>query len=385
MQRVEESEHAYYTDISLVASEKEWHAFQSLSEESEKLDYLHKFWRRRDSDILTQINERIVEHYRRVWYARTFFSKKISPWDQRGEVYIRYGEPDYRSRSNQREFVTSPEVEAVRNRMAADIWGPAATYYTFTGPVFPIRSQRKPFGGNITNQSLNTGVFGTDAGEDDVNLALNPGEEAETLGFQFEIPDLVASSPFDLSVGPRTEQRFLNYSPVTSDREYETVPWETWTYTQLQGGMEFTFTDEVGNGHFDFAPLPPLPESDNRIASVARMMEYAPGVIYQQSISVVPDYYRPSVGKDALHFFLRCRGFSRKGRQNHCRSVLRNTPSRSHSGERRPGLSHTHKGHPGPIGRKPRKYLPRTRDTLLSKKPGIPQNPGRIYPRCDTH
>ena len=67
--------------------------------------------------------------------------------------------------------------------------------------------------------------------------------------------------------------------------------------------MEFTFTDEVGNGHFDFAPLPPLPESDNRIASVARMMEYAPGVIYQQSISVVPDYYRPSVGKDALHFF----------------------------------------------------------------------------------
>ena len=236
LQRVDKTERAHYTDISLVASEKEWHAYQSLSEEPEKLDYLQKFWRRRDSDLLTQINERIVEHYRRVWYARTFFSKKISPWDQRGEVYIRYGEPDYRSRSNQREFVTSPEVEAVRNRMAADIWGPAATYYTFTGPVFPIRSQRKPFEGNITNQSLNTGVFGTDAGEDDAVLALNPGEEAETLGFQFEIPDLVASSPFDLSVAPRTEQRFLNYSPVTSDREFETVPWETWTYTQLQGG-----------------------------------------------------------------------------------------------------------------------------------------------------
>lgn len=303
LQRVDKTERAYYTDISLVASEKEWHAYQSLSEESEKLDYLQKFWRRRDSDILTQINERIVEHYRRVWYARTFFSKKISPYDQRGEVYIRYGEPDYRSRSNQREFVTSPEVEAVRNRMTADIWGPAATYHTFTGPVFPIRSQRKPFEGNITNQSLNTGVFGTDAGEDDAILALNPGEEAETLGFQFEIPDLVASSPFDLSVAPRAEQHFLNYSPVTSDREFETVPWETWTYTQLQGGVEFTFTDEVGNGHFDFAPMPPLPQSDNRIASVARLMEYAPGVIYQQSIGAVPDYYRPSVGKDALHFF----------------------------------------------------------------------------------
>ncbi len=303
LQRVDESERAYYTDISLVASEKEGREFQHLSEASEKLAYLQKFWLRRDWDILTPINERIVEHYRRVWYARTFFSKKISPWDRRGEVYIRYGEPDYRSRSSQRAYVLTPEVEAVRNRMAADIWGPAATYYTFTGPVFPIRSQRTPFEGNITNESLDSGVFGTDAGEDDATLALNPGEEAENLGFQFEVPDLIASSPFDGSVGPRTEQRFLNYGPVISDREYETVPWETWTYTQLQGGVEFTFTDEVGNGHFDFAPLPPLPQSDNRIASVARLMEYAPGVIYQQSVAAVPDYYRPVAGKDALHFF----------------------------------------------------------------------------------
>lgn len=301
LQRVGESERTYYTDISQVASEKEWRAFQGLSDAAEKRAYLRRFWQRRDPDILTPVNERVVEHYRRVWYARAFFSKKISPWDRRGEVYIRYGKPDYRSSSRQRALVLTPEVEAVRNRMVADIWGPAATYYTFTGPVFPIRNQRAPFEGNITPE--NQGVFGTDAGEDDANLALNPGEEAEDLGFQFQVPDLVASSPFDGSVGPRTEQRFLNYGPVTSDREYETVPWETWTFTQLQGGVEFTFTDEVGNGHFDFAPLPSLPQSDNRIASVARLMEYAPGVIYQRAISVVPDYYRPGAGKDALPFF----------------------------------------------------------------------------------
>ena len=303
LQRVGESERAYYTDISLVASEREWRDYQALADAAEKRAYVQRFWQRRDPDILTPVNERVVEHRRRVWYARAFFSKKISPWDRRGEVYIRYGEPDYRSRSSQRAYVTTPEVEAVRNRMAADIWGPAATYYTFTGPVFPIRSQRAPFEGNITNESLTTGALGTDAGEDDINLALNPGEEAVDLGFQFQVPDLVASSPFDGAVNPRTEQRFLNYGPVTSDSEYETVPWETWTYTQLQGGVEVTFTDEVGNGHFDFAPLPPLPQSDNRIASVARMMEYAPGVIYQQAVAVVPDYYRPGAGKDALHFF----------------------------------------------------------------------------------
>ena len=187
------------------------------------------------------------------------------------------------------------------------------------------------------------------------------------MGFQFQVPDLVASSPFDGGVNPRTEQRFLNYGPVTSDSEYETVPWETWTYTQLRGGVEFTFTDEVGNGHFDFAPLPPLPQSDNRIASVARMMEYAPGVIYQQAIAVVPDYPSPGRGQRRAAFFLRHRGFSRRKGQDPRRSVLRHPPGRSDHRQGGFGLSHPHPRHAGFGGRDPRKHLPRRKRPCPTK------------------
>ena len=61
----------------------------------------------------------------------------------------------------------SPEVEAVRTRMAVDLYGPAATYLTFTGPVFPIRSspRRPDMEFDIETESLDA-----------------PGELEETVG-----------------------------------------------------------------------------------------------------------------------------------------------------------------------------------------------------------
>ena len=145
LQHLDEAKGALYTDISLVASKKELQAYDALSDEGERQAYLGRFWKRRDPDILTGINERIIEHYRRVWHARTFFSKHVQPWDRRGEVYIRYGEPDHRARSVERHVQISPEVEAVRTRMAVDMYGPEATYLTFVGPVFPVKVHRDPY------------------------------------------------------------------------------------------------------------------------------------------------------------------------------------------------------------------------------------------------
>ena len=35
-----------------------------------------------------------------------------------------------------------------------------------------------------------------------------------------------------------------------------TVPWETWVYTDVAGGgIEITFTDEIGSGTYDYAPM----------------------------------------------------------------------------------------------------------------------------------
>jgi GWxTD domain-containing protein len=142
LQNSEGSERQHYTDISYIGSDKELAEYQALVG-PERQAYREQFWARRDPDILTKINERVIEHYRRVWYARTFFSSNVYPWDKRGQVYIRYGEPDFRSRSTDLNFVQSPEVETVRMRMAVDIYGPEAAFLTFTGPVFPVRTNRQ--------------------------------------------------------------------------------------------------------------------------------------------------------------------------------------------------------------------------------------------------
>lgn len=302
LQRIPDEERGLYTDISLVASEKEMHAFRSIEDPAARDIFLNSFWLRRDSDILTSINERIIEHYRRVWYARTYFSRRADPWDRRGEVYIRYGEPDFRSRSSNRQLIVSPAVETVRTRMAVDMYGSEASYLTFTGPVFPIRKARDPTGGD---QAVPRATLLPDDSEQDVSLDLDASESSP--GESQSYPDLdlglEATGPYDFAGNPNLKLNFADYGPVTLTDESETVPWETWTYTQLFRGVEFTFTDEIGTGHFDFAPIPPVPSGDNKIANSARMMQYAPGVLYQRASAESPDYYRPGPMSEPLNFF----------------------------------------------------------------------------------
>lgn len=300
LQMIPAKERAYFVDISMVASEKEVHVFDTIDDSDARIAFLDRFWLRRDSDILTSINERIIEHYRRVWHARTFFSRQVEPWDRRGEVYVRYGEPDFRSRSGDRQLIVSPAVEAVRTRMAVDMYGAEATYLTFTGPVFPIKRARNAFD---PKRSKFTEL--TDGMEQDAALDLNPSE----VDFEeaSDWPDLDlglgATGPYDFSGKPNLRLAFENYGPVTLDNEFDTVPWETWTYTQLFRGVEFTFTDEVGSGDFDFAPIPPIPTGDNKITNSARMMQHAPGVLYQRASAESPDYYRPGPVGEPLSFF----------------------------------------------------------------------------------
>ncbi len=275
---IKSSERAHYTDIAYVASDTELQEYHAATPGPEQQAYREQFWARRDPDILTKLNERVIEHYRRTWYARTYFSSNVYPWDERGAVYIRYGEPDYRSRSNDRNFVQTAEVERVRTQMAVDIYGPEAATYTFTGPVFPIRT------------SL------------DISFDLVEGNPFERNPLE---RDGTIESVLDEQGKLNTRLKFGRFSPVTIDSEIDTVPWETWTYIQLNGGIEITFTDEMGNGRYDFAPLPDAtgiadPEA---IAYLARMTEHMPAVIYQQAVSTSPDFYRPGLPGDILNFY----------------------------------------------------------------------------------
>lgn len=86
---------ALYRDLSIVASSKEADAFLEAPEQ-ERAELWRTYWAARDPDPTTRINERLVEHYRRVIYSRLHFSTGKEPWDRRGEIYVRFGHPDDR-------------------------------------------------------------------------------------------------------------------------------------------------------------------------------------------------------------------------------------------------------------------------------------------------
>ncbi|MBM3262941.1 MAG: tetratricopeptide repeat protein [candidate division Zixibacteria bacterium] len=92
-----EKEKALYDDILFVAPDEDVRRYTELSKDRQA-EYRRQFWKQRDADPTTVANERLIEHYRRVLFGRTNFGEKKFPWDRRGELYIRYGEPDDRQR-----------------------------------------------------------------------------------------------------------------------------------------------------------------------------------------------------------------------------------------------------------------------------------------------
>jgi GWxTD domain-containing protein len=69
--------------------------FLGLSSDSLRSEWLRRYWRLRDPTPTTERNERQEEHQRRVAVARERYSAKKEPyWDDRGRIYILFGQPD---------------------------------------------------------------------------------------------------------------------------------------------------------------------------------------------------------------------------------------------------------------------------------------------------
>lgn len=242
----EPAERMLYEDIRHLASADEYEAFAQAPDRDA---YLTRFWGDRDPDLTTAANERRLEHYRRVWFARRHFSKSLQPWDTRGEVYVRFGDPDHRSRSDWKDFQQSVDVHRVKEALAIQIHGAAevATWGDIL-VAFPVRSIRGP-------QDLD--------------------------GF---------TAPA--------------YRPVlANEMDTSTVPWESWVYVNngVGGGMEVTFTDEMLNGNFDFAP-PPV-DVDIDIRKLAAFNRLSPRNVSMRTAARYPDYYQPPANEDPLEFY----------------------------------------------------------------------------------
>jgi GWxTD domain-containing protein len=93
---VEPRERELYFDLSLVLTSEEIAQAKRLGAGGLRAYWDH-YWSVRDPDPKTLVNERLLEHFVRVAYARIEFGRADWPWDARGDFYVRYGEPDARS------------------------------------------------------------------------------------------------------------------------------------------------------------------------------------------------------------------------------------------------------------------------------------------------
>ena len=256
---VPHSERALYEDVTLLLSAKERETFR-MADRDEKRAFLGLFWREQDPTPTTPVNERKLEHYRRVNYAIQNFSEGRTPWDARGDVYIRFGHPDHRSWSDHLVFETNAKVIRVKNRLM-DLAGNALH------EIAPSTS------------SLQAESFGA-------GTALRVTPEVRGLPI-FPLPHQGALFRDGAS---------LNYK------------WETWIYAHIGEGFEVTFLDALGNFDFQF-PHPPI-DSPNRL-----LWQYlAPEAVVARIVNRTPSVYRYPYPGDPMPLHLSVADFKGDGR-----------------------------------------------------------------------
>jgi GWxTD domain-containing protein len=82
-------------DVAYIITDDEKKAWKKLQTDEEREQFIEGFWRRRDPDPDTEVNEYLEEHYERVAYANQHFASGIPGWKtDRGRIYIMYGPPN---------------------------------------------------------------------------------------------------------------------------------------------------------------------------------------------------------------------------------------------------------------------------------------------------
>lgn len=334
------AEAALYRDISLLASIPELESYNRVTSAIEREAFLRRFWIRHDLSRVSGGFLRQAEHYRRVWHVRTHFSKAIYPWDRRGEVYIRYGEPDYRSTSDRLNADMPAKAQRIKERMAVDLYGPDAVGEFFTGPVYPVRSNRAfstkapdPQDLGLTSEEiqliflledaqdaerteLSERVQAADAGEgDQVNRIVDQEQTLAALG-DVNIGDL-SFSPSRVRQERFVEQAMGLFMPVTNREDASIVPWESWVYTMVAEGLEVTFTDEYFQGNFEFAPVPThvpneLKERYVAVRDLTDFLYHSPELVLNKMAGRIPDFHDFARGAQPLDFWYRTASFKGK-------------------------------------------------------------------------
>ena len=84
---------ARFEDISPLATEQDTVILHRLDPARQR-EFVRRFWKDLDPDLSSPANEAQLEYWSRVAHAYfLYYSPKRQEWDERGEVYVRYGPP----------------------------------------------------------------------------------------------------------------------------------------------------------------------------------------------------------------------------------------------------------------------------------------------------
>ena len=82
-----------YDDLAPIASERDTMVFNALDADDRET-FRRRFWNEHDPDLATPENEARLEYWARVTQVYLlYFDARRRAWDERGEVYVRYGPP----------------------------------------------------------------------------------------------------------------------------------------------------------------------------------------------------------------------------------------------------------------------------------------------------
>ncbi len=110
-----------FRDVKLLFTPQD---YAEYGQSDHKGRYVKRFWRLKDPTPMTPENEHLVEHLKRVSYAETIFEAR-SPdeaYDERGIIYIKYGEPDFRYQ-NPGDEITYPNESWVYEKRYSERGG----------------------------------------------------------------------------------------------------------------------------------------------------------------------------------------------------------------------------------------------------------------------
>ena len=276
-------------DIRTVATPQEAAAYGALSPD-QHADFVRMFWQRRDPTPATPGNERLVEHYRRVLYAMRHFSSGRAPWDKRGEIYIRYGEPAHKSRAGDIRYEMDADVVRVKERL-------------WMGLTPEAHKEIIARMGRLRTSTRDVQYQGEDAGDlivadfESIDYELNPnrtffGGGADRNDGKYY--DDVQDSHRDRDAG-MTNIRGFPIFPIDGGTQ-----WEYWIYPDVAGGIEVVFTALDSRGAFDFPDMP-----QGRVLSTFNQSQWTakrPDRVVARAVGRQPEIYRPITNDLAFHF-----------------------------------------------------------------------------------